>query len=101
MEIEELQAQIEAIYLERDRRRGVAKTWLWLSEEIGELARAIRKGDRARLCEEFADCLAWLLSLASLCGVDMEDAARKYARGCPKCGERPCGCPPEKTGGEL
>jgi NTP pyrophosphatase (non-canonical NTP hydrolase) len=96
MELKEFQTQIERIYLERDRRRGVAKTWLWFAEEVGELARAIRR--EGGLSEEFADCLAWLVSLASLCGVDIEDAIGKYAQGCPKCGNIPCSCPEGEIG---
>ena len=39
MEISELQRRIEAIYGERDRRRGLYETFAWLVEEVGELAR--------------------------------------------------------------
>ena len=35
-------------YGERDRTRGVPATVAWLAEEVGELARAARKGTRAR-----------------------------------------------------
>jgi hypothetical protein len=35
---------------------------------------------------------AWLVSLASLKGVDMDRATAKYATGCPKCGSTPCRC---------
>ena len=41
---------------------------------------------------EFGDVLAWLGSLANLAGVDLEEAAARYANGCPKCGAIPCGC---------
>lgn len=61
-------------------------------EEIGELARAIRKGERKKIKEEFADCLAWLLSVGSILDVDAEQAMDKYSNGCPKCGKSPCGC---------
>jgi hypothetical protein len=63
------------------------------SEEIGELARAIRKGDEDNLAHEFGDVLAWLASLANLMGVDLEDAVARYADGCPRCGLTPCDCP--------
>ena len=55
--------------------------------------RAMRKGDRANLEEELADVFAWLASLATLEGIDMETACAKYALGCPKCQEIPCRCP--------
>jgi len=89
------QEQIERIYLERDRARGWERTFLWFAEEVGELARALHRGDERNLKEEFADAAAWLVTLASIRGVDLEEAAKKYANGCPRCGSTPCACPPE------
>lgn len=89
----ELQARIEAVYGARDRGRGLATSFMWFAEEVGELSRALRRTDDANLREEFADVLAWLVTLASIAGVDIEQAANKYARGCPRCHETPCGCP--------
>ena len=92
----EFQRKIEAIYFDKDNGRGIEGTWLWFSEEVGELARAVRRDDDAKnLEEEFADVLAWLSSLASIKGVDLEQAvARKYGDGCPYCRQTPCGCTP-------
>ena len=83
---------IEAIYGERDAARGLASTHMWFAEETGELARALRGGDPENLREEFADVLAWLSTLASLAGVDMEEAASRYETGCPRCQGIPCAC---------
>lgn len=97
MTISQFQEAIERIYLARDRARGAAGTFVWFVEEVGELARATQRGtDRANLEEEFADCLAWLCTLASLHGIRMEDAARKYAGGCPVCRAAPCACPTKR-----
>ena len=76
----EFQKLIERLYYEKDNARGIAGTYMWFQEEVGELTRAIRrKHDRENLEEEFADVLAWLVSLASLHGIDIEQAAlRKY-----------------------
>jgi NTP pyrophosphatase (non-canonical NTP hydrolase) len=52
----------------------------------------LRKQDRENLEHEFGDVLAWLTSLASLTGVELSDAAERYANGCPKCGDIPCSC---------
>lgn len=93
LSIGEFQRRIEAAYLERDRRRGTSGTFLWFVEEVGELARALKRGERENLREEFADVLAWLSTLASLSGVDLEEAAGIYAGGCPACGRSPCACP--------
>lgn len=86
------QELIRDIYFDKDSRRGIDGTFRWLAEETGELARALRKGDRDNLEEEFADVFAWIASLASLEGIDLARAAAKYADGCPKCHSTPCAC---------
>lgn len=87
------QRLIEDIYYDRDAARGVPGTLLWFVEEVGELVRAIRRGERHNLEEEFGDVFAWLATLASLHGIDLEATARrKYDRGCPRCGTAPCSC---------
>jgi NTP pyrophosphatase (non-canonical NTP hydrolase) len=94
MRIREFQQRIEQIYFERDSARGLAGTHMWFCEEVGELTRALRRGQREELEHEFADVLAWLATLASIAGVDLERAARgKYEAGCPRCARVPCGCP--------
>ena len=93
MGIREFQKLIERIYLEKDARRGPEATFRWFVEEVGELARAARRREPAALEAEFADSFAWLSTLASLHGVDLEEAAkRKYQTGCPKCRAIPCQC---------
>ena len=87
------QRLIETIYFERDQDRGVSGTLLWFIEEVGELVRAIRRQERENLEEEFADVYAWLATLASLHGVDLEAiGTAKYSRGCPRCEKTPCAC---------
>ncbi len=93
MDMRGLQETMREAFFSRDERRGIWGTYAWLVEEVGELSRALRKGDRESLAEEFADVLAWLASLANLCEVDLAEAAEKYALGCPKCGGAPCTCP--------
>jgi NTP pyrophosphatase (non-canonical NTP hydrolase) len=93
VELSELQEQMRRLYVERDRSRGTDATFRWLTEEMGELARALRRGDPGQLEHEFSDVLAWLASLANLLEVDLERAAARYADGCPKCGQTPCTCP--------
>ena len=95
MRVGEFQRLIEAIYFERDSARGLAGTHMWFADEVGELTRALRRGRVDELEGEFADVLAWLATLASIAGVDLEAAARKkYAAGCPRCARTPCACPP-------
>lgn len=92
MEIGELQQALRRTYYERDARRGRDATFRWMSEEVGELARALRHDDRENLAHEFGDVLAWLSSLANLAGIDLEEAAARFSRGCPRCGHAPCTC---------
>lgn len=91
MEIGDFQRLIRERYDATDRARGPSKTFVWFAEEFGELAHAIGQfekgsGDPANLREEFADCLAWMCTLANICDVDLEQALReKYLeQGGPK-----------------
>jgi NTP pyrophosphatase (non-canonical NTP hydrolase) len=89
------QRQIQALYGAKDAARGDAATFLWLAEEFGELATALRSGTREELALEMADVLAWLVTLANVRGIDLEAAVRaKYGAACPGCGAVPCDCDP-------
>ena len=93
MQISEFQKLIEAIYYERDSARGLAGTHMWFCEEVGELTRALRRGESQELAGEFADVLAWLSTLASIAGIDLQAvAAATSAEGCPRCRSTPCAC---------
>ena len=83
---------MEATYGQRDRARGLPAAVAWLTEEVGELARAIRKGTRDEQLHELGDVLAWLGSLANQLGLSLDDAFARYADGCPYCGAVPCNC---------
>lgn len=76
MHIEQFQQLIRQLYLERDSERGLEGTYMWFAEEVGELTRALRRGaDRDELAGEFADVFAWLVSMASMSGIDLQTAA--------------------------
>ncbi len=93
MKISEFQRLMDEIYGEKDRERGPEGTLLWLVEEVGELAEAVRRGDEESIREELADVIAWAFSLANVVGVDVEELLReKYPGKCPKCGQKPCQC---------
>ena len=90
-----LQQMIFQMYGAKDAVRGDAATFLWLTEEFGELATAVRAGDQEELAAEMADVLAWLATLANIRGIDLDAAVRrKYGRGCPGCAQVPCVCDP-------
>ena len=84
------------MYLEKDLARGIDGTFMWLMEEVGELAAALREGSLEDKKEEFADVFAWLTTIANVAGVDLAEALQnKYGTGCPGCGLLVCGCPDE------
>lgn len=90
----ELQTLIETMYSRKDEARGVDGTFMWLMEEIGELAAALRDDSpHEELSAEFADVLAWLATIANVAGVDLQQAVLdKYGDGCPGCGQMVCRC---------
>jgi NTP pyrophosphatase (non-canonical NTP hydrolase) len=91
MEIREFQDMIREIFYENDRKRGVEATMLWLVEEVGELAESLRKGKG--IGEEMADVFAWLVSLANLLDINLEEEVKKkYPNRCSRCHKNPCGC---------
>ncbi len=93
MEIRDFQNLIDKMYSDKDRKRGSAGTFMWMVEEIGELASAIAEGTQQNKEEEFADVLAWLVSLANVENVDLVAALEtKYGSGCPGCGRMVCRC---------
>ncbi len=99
MHIREFQQLIDRMYSQKDRERGSAKTFLWLAEEFGELASSIAEQDRENLPTEFADVFAWLVTLANVEGIDLEQAvlAKYVKKGCPGCGKLECTCSSKMT----
>ncbi|MHC5113666.1 MAG: MazG nucleotide pyrophosphohydrolase domain-containing protein [Planctomycetota bacterium] len=82
MLIAEFQELIRERYYPTDSARGAPATFLWFSEEVGELAEALAHrergdGDEQNLAEEFADVLAWLTTLANITGVDLTRAVQE------------------------
>jgi len=91
--LSDFQSLIRTMYLEKDVARGIDGTFMWLMEEVGELAAALREGTLQQKQEEFADVLAWLTTIANVAEVDLTTAIQqKYGAGCPGCGQYVCGC---------
>jgi len=91
-ELSALQRQMDVTFGVRDRARGIPATDAWLAEEVGELAKAVRKGRRDEQLHELGDTLAWLASLANQLDLSLDEAVDRYRDGCPRCGASPCGC---------
>lgn len=93
-DLRSFQRHMAETYGDKDCQRGSAGTFMYLMEEIGELAEALREPDQHDLGGEFADCLAWLTSLAHVAGIDLAAVtAEKYPGICQRCGQSPCVCP--------
>ncbi len=93
MTLTQLQDRIRELYGSKDAARGVEGTFMWFMEEVGELSAALRCGTREETTLEFADVLAWLVTLANCRGIDLSEAIElKYGRGCPGCHRTPCAC---------
>lgn len=97
MQLADFQKLIRDMYHEKDVERGVDGTFMWLMEEVGELAAALREGTLEEQKGEFADVVAWLTTIANVAGVDLTEALQeKYGAGCPGCGKMACDCKGEK-----
>ena len=91
--LSDFQLLIRKMYFDKDVARGIDGTFMWLMEEVGELAAALRSGSHTDKMEEFADVLAWLTTIANVAGVDLSEAVtRKYGDGCPGCRRFVCTC---------
>ncbi|MHA1215341.1 MAG: MazG nucleotide pyrophosphohydrolase domain-containing protein [Candidatus Hodarchaeales archaeon] len=92
--VKEFQQLMIDLYGERDKRRGIEKSLLWLQSEQGELIQAYLKGDKTEMEEEVADIFAWLCSVCNLLDIDLGAVStRKYPYKCSKCNSNPCKCP--------
>ena len=88
MTLDELQEMIARMYSRKDEARGVEGTFMWLMEEIGELAAALRESPKEEIAKEFADVLAWLATIANVADINLTEAMKiKYGDGCPGCGK--------------
>lgn len=97
MTLDELQQLIDRMYSRKDEARGVEGTFMWLMEEIGELAAALRESPKEEVAKEFADVLAWLATIANVADINLTEAVQqKYGNGCPGCGRMVCECGEEE-----
>lgn len=89
----DFQQLIREMYFDKDEARGIDGTFMWLMEEVGELAAALREGTPQDQAAEFADVLAWLTTIANVANIDLTQAiSDKYGTGCPGCGRFQCTC---------
>jgi NTP pyrophosphatase (non-canonical NTP hydrolase) len=95
MKIRKFQALMRQLYIHQDQKRGLENTFIWLVEEIGELANCLNKKniEKSNIEEELSDVIAWTFSLANLLEIDLETALKEnYPDRCKKCESNPCRC---------
>ncbi len=95
MKISDFQNLIKELYFHQDSERGIKDTFIWLVEEIGELATLLKEKrlDKEKISQELADIIAWTISIANLLEIDIENALKgKYPNKCTKCNKNPCEC---------
>lgn len=94
MDLREIQEKIKSIYFHHDIKRGIAPSFMWLIEEIGELSKEIQEcpEDQQRLEEEMSDVFIWILTLCNLLGLDLDQCIQRYMNGCPRCKKEKCEC---------
>ena len=83
----DLQRLIRDMYFEKDVARGIEGTFMWLMEEVGEVARIMARkyGEQSfkesdndvDLADEMADVLFVLICLANQTGVDLQTAFKQ------------------------
>lgn len=95
MNISDFQNLIKDLYYHQDSKRGIQNTFIWLVEEIGELANILKEQsmNKEEASHEIADIIAWTISIANLLEIDVEKALlEKYPNKCSICGSIPCCC---------
>ena len=95
MKISEFQSLMKELYFHQDTNRGLKGTFIWLVEEVGELANLLKskKVDNTKASEELSDIFAWVCSLANILDIDLEESCKeKYPNKCIKCNSNPCKC---------
>jgi NTP pyrophosphatase (non-canonical NTP hydrolase) len=70
----EMQQYVQEKLVARNLVSPLSNTVLHLMEEVGEVTRAMRRGDVGNLAEELADCLWFVISAANVAGIDLETA---------------------------
>ena len=83
MKVSDFQNLIKELYFHQDSNRGIKSTFIWLVEEIGELANLLKEKrlDKEKASQEIADVIAWTISIANLLEIDVEN-----------CNKKPCEC---------
>lgn len=90
--LDEWQQFFAGLYGVNNARDGRHAVYNHLSEELGEMIRAMRDLDSPNAQEEVADLFAWWLGYANVIGIESVAMIihQVYADCCPRCGQNPC-----------
>lgn len=76
MTLRDLQAELAARFAAQDRASGLPFLVSVMQEEVGELARAVRRGQAEHAGKEAVDVLFMALSVCTVLGADAEQQLR-------------------------
>lgn len=95
---------LDAVYGENNRARGIDAALIRLHEEIGEAKAAALLDDlhdprvtlrhrRENVAAEVADVISWIFAISYILDLDLEQSIiDRYSGRCKRCNERPCNC---------
>ncbi|MBS3176804.1 hypothetical protein J4457_06240 [Candidatus Woesearchaeota archaeon] len=87
------QNMLNRVYGKANQERTLEEIGFHLFEEIGEVAKALRKKDPEEIRNELADSFAWLAALINRydSGLQLGDIIwKRYPDKCPHCETKPC-----------
>lgn len=92
--LQEWQDLFNDIYGEKNKRLDTYKIWMHVVEEVGEVARQLRKENYDELRKSLPDVFAWLCAFCNHRSIKLEEAVwYKFPAICPFCGrESRCIC---------
>jgi len=87
------QKMFQRIYGRINKMSWTIQIWLHFHEELGEISKEFRLGNKIKMEEEFADCFAWLIALCNKLEIDLSEVVwNTYPGVCSHCKEKKCKC---------
>lgn len=72
---------IQLLSKELQGKYDINNSLIWMTEELGEVISAIRKGhDKDDICGEIGDLFAWVISICNILDINLQDAINKTYR---------------------
>lgn len=91
--LREWQSMFKRIYGNINRLESKKRLWFHFMEEIGEISKALRHGNKEELEAECADALAWLLPFCTKLELDIDELVwKRFPWECDVCHKQKCEC---------